>query len=102
MKDYEAFGARIPDEIKMGVLQSNLSPVAIQQHLVTNAGTFTSYKQMKDFVEPYIIANSGVEEDAMDLSQLEHQRRRPQHKSKGIDKHHGKYGDRDRRWGTGG
>ena len=51
-------GSKIPEDIRMGVLQHKLAPMGVRESLVRNAERFTSYRQMKDSIEEWI-ANGG-------------------------------------------
>ena len=71
LKEYERLsGENLPDKIKAGVLSAKLSPVGARQHLALNAHRLVTYQQIKDEIESFVTANSGLDESAMDVGAL--------------------------------
>jgi hypothetical protein len=69
VREYETIGKeKLSESIKMGVLQQKLCPDDdVKKHLTLNANKFTSYAEMKEEIESYVLAREGLE-DPMEIT----------------------------------
>lgn len=93
VKEYERLsGKKVDEEVKLGVLESKLSPETIREHLSLHGEKYETYKDMKDRIEQYPLDKEGQDEadDPMDVDAIGYGKGKDKGKGKGKRKGKGK------------
>merc|ERR1712194_102035 len=88
----------LPESIKMSVMQSELCPQGVREHLILSGTSLTTYEEMRDEVRRIVSARAGLDALKDDAVPMEVD---AVFKGKGKDKGKGKYKDKDRDKGKG-
>lgn len=71
LKQHERLsGEQVPDTIKAGGLSAKLAPKDAKKNLALNPHRLVTHRQIKDEIESFALASSGLDESAMDLNAL--------------------------------